>query len=129
MSKNTSEHLSKEPRRMFQAPATIGKIQTLSDGGSKIDIFVQELSPEDAAVLFSFRGKAGNIGFKEGDFSYSEIAEPDPVDGKESKTPAQRLRSVLYVFWEKNTSKKVPFDDFYRSYLEKIITSIKEKIS
>ena len=51
MSKITSEHSNKEPRRMFQVPAIIGKIQTMTDGGSKIDMLTGEMTPEDATKI------------------------------------------------------------------------------
>ena len=90
---------------MFQAPATIGKIQTLSDGGSKIDIFVQELSPEDAAVLFSFRGKAGNVGFKDASGTHADVQAPLTLDIAQGPTPSPKPH--------KKPTTKPAFDRFF----------------
>jgi hypothetical protein len=47
---------------------------------------------------------------------------------KNEKSPAQRLKSILFVYWNQNGSKG-DFEDFYKDYIEKIIESIKEKLN
>jgi len=47
---------------------------------------------------------------------------------KNEKSPAQRLKSILFVFWNQNGSKG-DFEDFYKDYIEKIIENIKEKLN
>ena len=127
MSKLSSENSKRE---IFKSAVNVEKVQTLVDGGNKMTVITPELSPGEMAILFSFRGKESNLFLSHEEIKDSEsLSVPDVKFDDESKSPAQRLRSVLYVFWDKNTSKKVPFESFYRNYIEKIIHGVKEKIN
>ena len=50
---------------MFQVAATIQKIQTLADGGNKLSILTQELTPDEMTELFKLNNKFGWFLFKE----------------------------------------------------------------
>ena len=113
----------------FSTPAIIEKVQTLVDGGVKFTVNTPELNPESMTKLFSLTKKSGYFLFSEA----SEIDTrdiPDVVIDVEAgeKSPSQRLRSTLYVYWDGNTSKKEPFDVFYKKSIEKIITGLKDKL-
>ena len=44
----------------------------------------------------------------------------------DGKTPSQRLRAVLFVYWENNEKTRYKhFNDFYISWIEKKIDDIK----
>jgi len=45
----------------------------------------------------------------------------------ETKTPSQRIRSVLYVYWQQQGSDG-DFNDFYRTQMEKFINVVKTKL-
>ena len=45
----------------------------------------------------------------------------------DKKTPAKRLRAVLYILWKQNGEKGDP-ELFYNSYMEKIINKIKDNL-
>ena len=47
---------------------------------------------------------------------------------KNEKSPAQRLKAILFVYWNQNGSKG-DFEDFYKDYIEKIIENIREKLN
>jgi len=113
---------------IFQTASHIQKIATLVDGGFKLDIITQELSPEEATKLFSLKNKMGWLLFKETEIKLEDIEIPE-IKGefKSDKTPSARLRSVLYVFWKQQSSKK-SFDDFYKGQMEKFILKVKEKL-
>ena len=128
MEKSTSTTFRSEGK-IFSAPAVIEKVQTLVDGGVKFSVNTPELSPEAMTKLFGLTKKSGYFLFSEA----SEIDTRDipdvviDVDAGE-KSPSKRLRNVLYVYWEENTSKKEPFDVFYKKSIEKLITGLKEKL-
>jgi hypothetical protein len=42
------------------------------------------------------------------------------------KTPAQRLRAVIFVHW-KSIENQTDFESFYRMQMEKVITGYKSK--
>ena len=114
---------------MFQTPSTIQTVRTLVDGGTKLDIITRELNPEEMTELFKLKGKEGWFLFKENTIEAEDIQElPDVKIEKTDKTPSARLRSVLYRLWE-TTSQSKTADQFYLEYMEKLIYSIKEKLS
>lgn len=46
----------------------------------------------------------------------------------DGKTPSQRLRGILYVWWEQLGKPNQSFNLFYELKIEKIIESIKSKL-
>lgn len=96
--------------------ATIAKISTLSDKCIRIQLDCRELPPEQMAELMTAYMK-GTEGF--------EIT--DTVDG--GKSYSQRLKSVLYLVWEKTTTHLVDSSLYYAKEMEKIIEHYKEKLN
>lgn len=112
---------------MFQTPSTIHKVQTLVDGGNKLEVITRELSPDEMTALFSLKGREGWFLFKENEITEMEVKDlPEVKEFKSDKTPSQRLRAVLYVIWEKEKPTD-NFDDFYKKKTNEIISWLKEK--
>lgn len=114
----------------IQFSSTVDKITTLKDGGNKITIETQELPPEHMTKLFEFANKQVWTLFKETpDIKADEIdiEEPEP-EFKKDKSPALRLRNVLYVLYEQKYSSNGSFDDFYKKQMENIIKQFKNKL-
>jgi hypothetical protein len=44
------------------------------------------------------------------------------------KSLSQRLRGVLFVYWQQHETGFEEFNDFYSDYMEKRITNIKSKL-
>lgn len=110
---------------MFQTSSQIESISTRVDGTIKIVVGTQELNPEQMTAVFQLKGKQGWMLFKENHIESSDV--PKEVAPEFSgKSPSQRLRSTLFVYWEKNTDKKIPFNQFYESWIEKKLIEIKE---
>lgn len=109
-------------------PATIEKLATRADNTIVITVSTQELPPEESAVLFSLKGKLGWCLFSEVTLEEKDIPEATP-EFKGDKSPSQRLRAVLYRYWEKNTSKAKPFDEFWKAWIEKKIGEVKETLN
>lgn len=95
--------------------ATIAKISTLSDKCIRIQLDCRELPPEQMAELMTAYMK-GTEGF--------EIT--DTVDG--GKSQSQRLKNVLYRFWEQSKTDE-DSSAFYSRTMEKIIEHYKEKLN
>lgn len=60
--------------------------------------------------------------------SDSEPVELKEVKGQfDKKTPSQRLRSVLFIWW-KQADGTGEFDEFYRKRMEDFINSVKIRL-
>ena len=77
-------------------------------------------------------GDAGVLFFKpNGNLTKEEIKELENTEIEvEGKSKSQRLRSVLYVYFEQNftTSTNANFNEFYASEMERIIEHYKSKL-
>lgn len=123
MTKNVSE--------LFQAPAQISKIETMSDGGVRVVVDTQEITdPDELKKLFSVKkGAIGYFLFKADAISQSDIPEEDAgTDEGKDKSPSQRLRAVLFVYWKEVKGGKGDFNAFYRNILDQLIEVYKEKL-
>lgn len=92
-----------------------------------------EQSSEEFMKMDKLINDTGLIYFKSsGQLTKEEIRELDNVELEvEGKTKSQRLRNVLYVYWEQlkdSPSKTQLFNDFYSDAMEKIIEHYKSKL-
>lgn len=98
--------------------AIIDKVSTLKDGSVRVSLITRALSPTQMAELFFWVNK--------------EILAIDiDESNKDDKSPSQRLRGVLYKLFEISDDKDKynnEFELYYRSKLERIIESLKEKL-
>lgn len=115
--------------KIVQFSAQIDGIRTLKDGGLKISVDTQELPSDEKALLFGFSNKQIWAVFKETEIKPEEIeiVEPD-TEFKSDKTPSQRLRAVLFRYYEQNYSTQKTFEEFYREIMEKLINQYKDKL-
>jgi len=107
----------------------IDKIETLKDNSIKIVLETQEIEGKEALELFSLRNKYIYTFLKETPFEKDELDIKEPMkEFKTDKTPSQRLRSVLYVYWneKKPTSD---FETFYKSKMSELTEYIKSKLN
>lgn len=107
--------------------AEIQKIETRNTW-SRIVMDLQELSPEEMAIVFSLRNKDVNVAIQEQpitEVDFKDVEEPE-TDSK--KTPSQRLRSVIFIEWEKK-GKKENFEIYYINRMEQIIEHLKSKLN
>ncbi len=109
-------------------PATIEKITTRADNTIAVTISTQEMQPEASTALFSLKGKLGWLLFAETSLVEEDIPKESAPEFKGDKSPSQRIRACLYKYWEKNTSKGIPFDTFYKQWAEKKVQEIKDTL-
>lgn len=110
---------------MIKLPAYLLGFSSKSDGSAGIRFSTQELSPDDFSQLKRYLNAYGWLIFDEADIADEEI--PDDIPDDKKKTPAQRLRSTLYVLW-KETKVGGDFNTFYRHTMDKITEHYKSKI-
>ena len=105
-----------------------GHLMSLSsrkDGSIRYSVETPELSSEEKAIFFELHGKNLIVTLKPMDYQKAE--EYKINKDLENKSPSQRLRDVLYVYWRQLGSKGY-FDDFYRKSLEKSIELVKQNL-
>lgn len=118
-------------KNIFQVGAVVPScgIKTMADKGVRIFVDTRELSNEDKAKLFDLQGERIWVAFakttlKVDDLDIKEVEKEFLTD----KTPSQRLRSVLYVYWQDCTNQQEPFETFYKTQMEKFIDIVKNKL-
>lgn len=108
--------------------ATVSKVTTMADGSVRLQVDCQIMHHEHMAELFANSGKLGYFYFNPQFFSEVDTANvPEIKRPEESKTPAQRMRATLYVYWQQNKPTD-NFETFYAQQIEKWISQIKEKL-
>lgn len=115
---------------MFQCASTIESVSTRKDNTLKIVIGTQELEAKQKAELMDLHNKIGWFLFKESEIGIEDIPEERP-EFSDRKSDSQRLRNVLYVYWQKaeqNGKIKKTFEEFKREWYEKKIEQIKQSI-
>lgn len=108
-------------------PVIISGIATKVDGSIKISIETRELPATQAADLFSLRNQEAWCLLAPEGVDTAVLPDEKPDASLGTKTPSQRLRNVLYVYWQQH-GKQGDFESFYKSKMEQIIEQLKEKL-
>ena len=85
-----------------------------------------EVTPEIAAVYFNYLQTSGYLLFSPNQFSEKDIPDKDAPD--DGKSPATRLRNVLYVLYKQKCEDGSDFESYYRSQMERMIEHFKAKL-
>jgi len=112
--------------QQVQFPAQLMKIETRTDGSIKVLIETQELSGEEAAKLFGYRGALGYVTFTPN--AISEVYVPESTAAYDGKSPSQKMRSVLYLLWEQSGKKVDTFEQYYAQQVERMTNQLKDRL-
>ena len=113
---------------MIKVAAIIDRISTLKDRSMKITFVTQEVSKDAGAELLDLQSKLGWLIFSANDVNEIELPEDPAADFRgEEKTPSQRLRNVIYRYWEK-LGKPGDFGDYYRAAINRFVEEYKERL-
>jgi len=93
----------------------ISKVTTLADGCVRVQLDLQETTPELMAQLFTMK-QGGKL-----------IEIETDGEGK-VKSPSKRLKDIIYVYWFKN-GQKGEFENYYTAKMEGIISSIANRLN
>ena|ERR1035437_6160145 len=113
---------------MIECPGIIDSIRGNKDGSFSIKIETPELTPEESTKLFELRNIEMWLGMDRLPINKLDIPE-ETVEFKTDKSDSQRLRDVLYVFWQTKTKKEKTFEEFRKIQMEKFINLIKDKLN
>lgn len=107
----------------------ITSIRSLKDRTVRVQVDLQELDASRLATLFSFIDAFSKIYISNENISEDEIEVIDAESlDNESKTPSQRLRNVLYRYWEQDKKGYEDFNLYYRFMMSQISEAYKNKL-
>ena len=101
---------------ILQVQGVIESFKTLADGGLQLKVGTPDLTPEDAAILLSLKGREGYFVFKPSRLIEQDILTlpEEPVEKFiKKKSPSQRLYNIIFLIWKNNGSKGL-FEDYYK---------------
>ncbi|MFP5263721.1 MAG: hypothetical protein ACLGJB_17715 [Blastocatellia bacterium] len=111
----------------FQLPATLTSVRYTADGGLSVGFHTQELTSEEKLLVGDYHNKFGQLLFRPNQDQFTEEEVPSEDIDFEGKKPSQRLRAVIYRYWESKGSSG-DFEVFYRQEMEKVINLFKERL-
>ena len=115
---------------MILIAGQIESIATRKDKTLKVTIGTQELNPVQASDVFSLNQSFCYIGLKIEPFTQSEEVLIDGLKSEiNQKTPSQRLRSILYIYYEQDNKGYKDFNTYYVGQMERICEHYKAKLS
>lgn len=103
----------------------VGTVSSMKDGSVKFSVYTAELRPSEKGGVMEFHGKACRVAVFPHEGEAPETIVVDTERG--SKTPGQRLHSVLYVLFQ-HEKPEGDFDTFYKRSMEKFIEHVKAKL-
>ena len=116
---------------MILTPAIFDGQRSMKDKSLKLTFSTQEISPAQFLEIGNSLNTFGYLAFKTEPFTDTEkeSIEALKADFEDTgKTPAQRLRGVLYRNWEKKDEGYKTFFDYYNSKMETLIEHFKQKL-
>lgn len=105
----------------------IGTVTSRKDHSVRLSIETAELTAEQSGILMSYHGIAARVLVAPHAGGDMEIEEVETERGA-IKTPSQRLRAVLFVWFQEQNPKDVSFNQFYENAMEKFINQVKEQL-
>lgn len=110
-------------------PAQITNIKTMARF-IRLTIDTQEtLTPAQKAEMFDLYERVGYFFFLDQpntQIKTDDLPEIQLEDGE--KSPSQRLRAVLFIFWQQRGLKD-DFELFYRRWMERMIEQVKQQLT
>jgi len=115
--------------KTIQVPAHMIRASALADGGLSLGFHTNELTSDEKIIAMKHFQKFGMLLFRESEqlWKEEEIPKVDDVYD-EQKSPAQRLRGVIFILSQQKNVPKEKFNEFYRLQMEKIIEFMKSKL-
>lgn len=112
--------------KVFQVPAVVEGVSPLKDGGMSLRFHTQEIKERDKVKLMGFYQQFGYLQFS--NTPVKNIPKDTPIREAGAKTPSQRMRAVMFVYWKQHHSD-IDFDVWYAQRVEQIINKYKEQLS
>jgi hypothetical protein len=117
-------------KQVFQIPATLTKCEILKHSTLKMVFRTQEgLNSESLKRMCELYEKTGWLTFNVEKIEAENIANLPQIDPQqyEGKSPSQRLRSMIYVLWQKKGSPGI-FEDLYIKMMGRFQKQVSDEI-
>lgn len=112
----------------IQLPVQFVKPVFKADRSVRLEFETGEMSGSDIAKLSDYRQTIGYLTYSpEDDVSVEDIPEVMADPDLDKKSPSQRLRDVLWVYWNQG-QKKTPWEQFYLVQMNRLIDNVKEHL-
>jgi hypothetical protein len=111
-------------------PAQINPPLLRKDGSAKLTFDTRELQADEIFTIMSLRHVEGFLCFSPNEEEAADI--PEGRAEVDEKTPSERLRAVLFIWYKQETEsgKFVGlFETFKKEKMEKIIEGVKSKLN
>ncbi len=115
--------------KLFQISGYIHSAKSQRNGAWRFEIDSQELIDAEMIKRFvDLKDKLGWFTFASRELGFEDIKDLPKLDPDDSeKKPSERLRAVLFVYYDQQGGKG-DFNGWYRKKMEKYIQEIKEKL-
>lgn len=109
----------------IKLPAIFSSIRSRKDRSFALGFDTRELGA-DAAELMKIQGTECWLLIAPDDsLDAVDIPQVKPDTGANQKTPSQRLRAVLFVYWNQLGKPDGDFENFYRLKVERLVDQYK----
>lgn len=102
------------------------EVKTMADRTYKVVFRTNELPSTDAGILMGLVHDEGYCLFSSSPLKEEDVPEGKP-EFRDGKSPSQRLRNVIYVYWEQQ-GKPEDFEEFRKKKMEMLIDFVKSKL-
>lgn len=114
-----------EKKELLQIPSILSNYKSMANGVLRMTFDTQEnIQPEIKAKILSGHEKFGYLSFLVGEkkLSVEDVKDlPElPKDEPEQKSPSQRLRSRMFVYYMDSHTDKSKFNQWYIEQIEKL---------
>lgn len=109
--------------KAVKCQVTIGSMSLKEDKSVKFSTHTPELTDDQLSALRSLHNKACEMWLKPLDETPEEIITVDK--DLEHKSQAKRIRSVLYLLFQKENEGMTDFEEYYRNKTEKYLNQLK----
>lgn len=105
----------------IQFSCQIEQVKANKDRTLTVKLETQELAPEDTARIFALMERQIWCALAEVDIKAEDLDIPESVpEFKGDKTPSQRLRSRMFVYYKETHGNTEGFKNWYENALEKL---------
>lgn len=111
--------------KAIKCQAIITSLRSRADRSLGLNVSTPELTSEEKVAFMELQNINCNVVFAPTEEPVQEII--NVKSEVNTKTPSQRLRAVLFIFYMQKGIKE-PFEEFYQKQMEKFINFIKEKL-
>lgn len=111
--------------KAIRTRAVISSIRSKVDGSLGLTVSTPEMTNEEKVEFMGLQNVDLDVLFSPFSQDSEELMIVDRRAG--GKTPSERLRAVIYIYWEQS-GKPSSFEQYYASKMDVIINKIKDKL-